>query len=253
MGGHFELSADGHPNRKNMRHILPNDPNSKKVPHAEWVWVHGILYYVGNPRYFLRRNYTENQLSYVRSGATMKQEGAAALIILAMLCFFCIFYTIGLMRSTMWEEFSVCPQKQQLLDYCIVMTSYGGVSCLVCWMSCVRGAPRTKLQWSVLYFIAFGEFVTNCIGSFFVLTGVKNLCSESAPVRFTMAATAVFIWGWFSVLMLVSIVMYCRKKMDVYRQKRRKIERDEEAKRQQRLGTPKKANHDDDEALLKED
>ena len=113
--------------------------------------------------------------------------------------------------------------------------------------------PRTKLQWSVLYFIAFGEFVTNCIGSVFVLTGVKNLCSESAPVRFTMAATAVFIWAWFSILMLISVVMYCRKKMEVYRQKRRKIERDEEAKRQQRLGTPKKGNDDDDEALLKED
>ena len=62
----------------------------------------------------------------------------------------------------------------------------------------------------------------------FVLNAVKGLCSESAPVRFTMAATAVFIWGWFTMLMFIGLIMYCRKKMDVYRQKRRKIEKEEE-------------------------
>ena len=265
MGGHFELSQDGHPNRKNMRNIIPGEKNSKKVPHPEWVWMHGIVYFVGNPRYFLRRNYLENQLSYVRSGASMKQEGALALATLALLCFFCIFYTIGLMRSEMWEKNAVCPQNQPLLDYCIIMTCYGGIACLVCWISCVRGAPRTKTQWSLLYFIAFGEFVTNCVGMVFVLNAVKGLCSESAPVRFTMAATAVFIWGWFTMLMFIGLIMYCRKKMDVYRQKRRKIEKEEEARRQQRLGTPVKGNNinnsnnnneeeeDDDLALLKED
>ena len=79
------------------------------------------------------------------------------------------------MRSEMWEKNAVCPQNQPLLDYCIIMTCYGGIACLVCWISCVRGAPRTKTQWSLLYFIAFGEFVTNCVGMVFVLNAVKGL------------------------------------------------------------------------------
>ena len=246
MGGHFELSKDGHPNRKNMRPIIKDDPNSRKVAHPEWVWLNGLLYFVGNPRKFLRSNYMENQLSYVRSGATMWQEGAGALVSLALLCYFCVFYTIGLMRSATKEKFSVCPSKQQLQDYCTVMTGYGGLCCFVCWMSCVRGAPRTKVQWSLLYFIAFGEFVTNCVGSVFVIQSIKNICSESAPIVFLMAAIAVFIWGWFTVLMVLSMLMYCRKKWQVYKEKRHKIMLEEEKRRLKRVEASDGGGSDDD-------
>ena len=123
MGGHFELSKDGHPNRKNMRPIIKDDPNSRKVAHPEWVWLNGLLYFVGNPRKFLRSNYMENQLSYVRSGATRWQEGAGALVSRTNMLFLRI-YTIGLMRSATKESLAFVHRSNSC-SYCTVMTGYG--------------------------------------------------------------------------------------------------------------------------------
>ena len=106
---------------------------------------------------------------------------------------------------------------------------------MVCWMTCVRGAPKTKLQWGALYLIAFAEFVANCVGSVYVIQSIKNICSESAPIVFLMAAIAVFIWGWFTVLMVLSMLMYCRKKWQIYKEKRHKIMLEEEKRRLKRV------------------
>ena len=108
---------------------------------------------------------------------------------------------------------------------------------MVCWMTCVRGAPKTKLQWGALYLIAFAEFVANCVGSVYVIQSIKNICSESAPIVFLMAAIAVFIWGWFTVLMALSMLMYCRKRWNVYKEKRHKIMLEEENRRLKRIET----------------
>ena len=98
------------------------------------------------------------------------------------------------------EKFSVCPSKQQLQDYCTVMTGYGGLCCFVCGCVC-SGCSRTKVQW-VCSTLLHSEICTNCVGSVFVIQSIKNICSESAnsfPI-----AIAVFIWGWFTVLMVLS-------------------------------------------------
>ena len=124
MGGHFELSQDGHPNRKNMRPIVPDDPNSEKC-----LILNGSGWMVLSTMWAIQeissqQLYGKPALIRSKWGDYVARRGRA-LVALALICYFCMFYTIGLMRSETKEMFSVCPSKQQLQDYCTVMTGFG--------------------------------------------------------------------------------------------------------------------------------
>merc|ERR1711871_1835543 len=103
--------------------------------------------------------------------------------------------------------------------------------------------------WGFIYFIGFLEFVTNAIGSVYVIRGVHNMCSENVPVVFSTTATATFVWGWFTVIAVISFVAYIRKWNAIRRQKRENIEKDQRWKTQ----SPNKAKIDEVALLQKEE
>jgi hypothetical protein len=248
MGGHFELSKDGHPSKQNMRPIIAELKDSRTTPHPEWVWKHGILYFVGNPRKFLRRNFSENQFSYLRSGATMYLEGALSLFMLALTSAFVTVFTVGKINM---EKVTLCPVANELRLYLSVLLWFGFLCTAICWLATVRGSPSSKMVWLFIYFLGFLEFVTNAIGCVYVIRGIHNMCSENMPTVFAATATAVFVWGWFTVIAVISFVAYLRKWNAIRKEKREAIEREQRWKGN--AGSPTKKKNDEVSLLGKEE
>ena len=220
MGGHFELSTDGHPNKQNKRPILPNAEVPRLAPQPEWRWKHGLLYFVGDPKKFLRRNNAENQLSYRRSGATMYLEGCLSLFILAVISTFVVLFTVGTLQM---EKESYCPLHGDLKWHLSATLYFGFFATAVCWLSTVRGYPSSRWYWIFLYTATLVEFVLNSIGAANIVRAVKSLCSESAPVLFSMEATCIFVWAFITSFAIFSFFMYLKKWNSIRLQKKAAI------------------------------
>lgn len=231
LGGHFGLSLSSHPSNKLEGPLVSFRPDltershrNKQVYLPEWRYKGGRCLYVGKDiETFFMLTQNERRDSYIRSNATMKQEGWCALVLIAVASFSTIALQMALLREQ--DAHSVCPIQSELLLWTRMELSLGVGAVLWMWITNVRGVPRSSLLWSMLALVFVVDCGINAWGTYLVVQATQQMCFLSAPALTNTVSGCTIVASWLSFIVLVSIIKHTCFTTTVKREKKREMRR----------------------------